>query len=89
MGDTIRMDRFGRIVIPHAVRERYGMGSGSHQFEIIESAEGIVLRPSVTEIPAERHPSGWVVFQSGGDVDPVRAVDEERERRLRGVRGDG
>lgn len=55
-----------------------------------QSAEGIVLRPKPEEIPAERHSSGWIVFQSGEQerIDPVESVEEQRERRRRQVRGD-
>ncbi|MEQ1858247.1 MAG: AbrB/MazE/SpoVT family DNA-binding domain-containing protein [Longimicrobiales bacterium] len=85
------MDRSGRVVIPQSVRERYGLVNDSYRLEVRETAEGIVLRPSPEEIPAERHPTGWVVFRSGGEavVDPVRAVEEERERRHRRVRDEG
>lgn len=91
MGETIKMDGSGRVVIPQAIRERYGLVAGSYRLEIRESPEGIVLRPKPEEIPAERHSSGWVVFRSGEEetVDPVRSIDEERERRHEQVRGDG
>lgn len=91
MSKSIKMDGAGRIVIPQGIRERYGLGKGSHRLEIFESPEGIVLRPAAEEIPAERHPSGWVVFRSGVEqrIDPSRAVEEERERRHRQVRGNG
>lgn len=85
------MDPSGRVVIPRMVRERYGLLDGSYRLELSESVEGIVLRPVPEEIPAERHESGWVVFQSGDEetVDPVEAVEEERERRHGRVRGHG
>lgn len=91
MSKPIKMDRSGRVVIPLAIREKYGLDRGSHQLEIFESAEGIVLRPAAEEIPAERHPSGWVVFRSSSKegIDPSQAVEEERERRHRQVRGNG
>jgi len=90
MATTIKMDRSGRIVIPQAVRERYGLLEGAARLEVRESAEGIVLRPLPEEIPAERHSSGWIVFRSSEEeaTDPVPSVEEERERRHRQVRGD-
>lgn len=89
MRKTIKMDRAGRVVIPRGIREKYGLGEGSHRLEVVESIEGIVLRPSPEVIPAERHASGWVVFRSGDEetTDPARAVAEERERRHRRVSG--
>lgn len=87
---TIKIDASGRVVIPQDVRERYGLLEGAGRLEVRESAEGIVLRPLAEEIPAERHPSGWVVFRSSDEesIDPVQAIDEERERRHAQVRGD-
>jgi bifunctional DNA-binding transcriptional regulator/antitoxin component of YhaV-PrlF toxin-antitoxin module len=91
MNQTVKMDRYGRVVIPLAVRERYGLLDDGYQLEIQESAEGIMLRPKPEDIPAERHASGWVVFRSGEEetIDPVQTIEEERERRDRQVRGDG
>jgi bifunctional DNA-binding transcriptional regulator/antitoxin component of YhaV-PrlF toxin-antitoxin module len=90
MDNTIKMDRYGRVVIPQVVRERYGLVEGSsYDLEIRESPEGIVLRPAFEEIPVERDPSGWLIFQSGEEdnVDPVEAVQDAREQRDREVRG--
>lgn len=86
---TVKMDRAGRVVIPRVIREKYGLVDGGFRLEVLESVEGILLRPSLQEIPAERHSSGWVVFRSGDleSVDPSRAVAEERERRQRRVMG--
>ena len=83
MTKSIKMDASGRVVIPRPIREKYGLTGCSHRLDILESPEGIVLRPWVEEIPAERDASGWVVFRSGAQdsVDPNRAVAEERERR--------
>lgn len=89
MKKTIKMDRAGRVVIPLVIREKYGLVDGSHRLEVSETVEGIVLRPTPEEIPAERHASGWVVFRSGDreTIDPSKAVAEERERRHRRVVG--
>jgi bifunctional DNA-binding transcriptional regulator/antitoxin component of YhaV-PrlF toxin-antitoxin module len=88
---TIHMDPSGRLVIPQAVRERYDLADGAYSLELIESEDGIVLRPKPEEVPAEAHPSGWIVFRSGDaeTIAPARIVTEERERRSRRVRGDG
>lgn len=90
MSKTIKMDRSGRVVIPQDVRDRYGLLEGAAKLEVRESAEGIILRPLPEEIPADRHASGWIVFRSSQeeDSDPVHAVEEERERRHRELRGD-
>ncbi len=87
---TITMDRAGRVVVPLAVREKYGLTGGAYSLEVCESAEGILLRPHLVDVPAERHPSGWVVFRSSDEetTDPDAAVEAHRERRQREVRGE-
>ena len=90
MSKTIKMDPAGRVVIPRDIREKLGLGSGSHQLDVEDTPEGIVLRPKVEEIPVERHSSGWIVFRSGGDEtgDPIQAVEESRAGRQRHLTGD-
>jgi bifunctional DNA-binding transcriptional regulator/antitoxin component of YhaV-PrlF toxin-antitoxin module len=87
MSRTIKMDRAGRLVIPRNTRERYGLIDGTHDLEIEETAEGILLHPRGEDIPATRHASGWVVFRSGEteSIDPVATVAQSRERRHRGI----
>lgn len=90
MSKTIRMDASGRIVVPLAVRERYGLADGAYNLELHEGADGILLRPELEEIPADRHESGWVVFRSEGEevADPSDVVERDREARHRALRGD-
>lgn len=88
MGITITMDKAGRIVLPRVVRERLGL-SGPAQLELVDAPDGVVLRPVGPEVPVSRDPSGWVVFHSdvadpaAPPVDPVAAVEAERNRRIR------
>ena len=83
------MDAAGRIVVPKALRERYGLVDGVYELEASDSPEGIVLRPKGEAVPSVRRPSGWIVFTSGPEatVDPVAAVTEERRRRQDHVAG--
>jgi AbrB family looped-hinge helix DNA binding protein len=89
MSETIRMDRTGRVVIPRRIREAFGIEGGAFDLAIEASDDGIVLRPAAGAIPARRHRTGWVVFDSGDpeSVDPVAAVSDERRRRQRTVTG--
>jgi bifunctional DNA-binding transcriptional regulator/antitoxin component of YhaV-PrlF toxin-antitoxin module len=84
------MDRVGRLVLPRATRERYGLVDGTHALDLEETADGILLSPRGEAIPATRHASGWIVFRSGepGSIDPTHAVTQSRERRHRSVAGD-
>ena len=90
MTKTIKMDRAGRVVIPRATRERYGLADRAHELEVEETVDGIVLRPRGEEASLERHPSGWLVFRSEepDTLDPVRAVNQSRERRHRTISED-
>ncbi len=87
------MDKAGRIVLPRAIRERLGL-SGPAQLELVDAPDGVVLRPVGPDVPVTRDPSGWVVFHSdtadpaSPAVDPVAAVDAERNRRTRRTTGE-
>ncbi len=93
MAITVTMDRAGRIVVPRQVRERFGLTGASHEMELIEEPDCIVLRPAGTEVPAARDASGCVVFHSDSDsvpresIDPVALVEKERESRVRKLFG--
>ena len=82
------MDKAGRIVLPRVIRERLGL-TGPAQLELVDAPDGIVLRAVGADVPVTRDPSGWVVFHSDAvdptakPIDPVSAVEEERNRRIR------
>ena len=92
MAITITMDKAGRIVLPRVIRERLGL-TGPAQIELVDAADGVVLRAVGSDVPTSRDPTGWVVFHSDTSdtaakpIDPVAAVEEERQRRIRGTTG--
>jgi AbrB family looped-hinge helix DNA binding protein len=92
MSLTIPMDRAGRVVLPKAVRERFGLAGVAHELEVVESPDGILLRPVGADVPVTRDASGWVVFHSetdgGAPLDPVALIDEERTHRIREIAGE-
>jgi len=90
MSYTIGMDAAGRLVLPKAVRERYGLLPGAHELEATDTPDGIILRPKVEAAPLIRSESGWMVFQSdkGEVMDPVAAVEATRLERFRVVAGE-
>jgi bifunctional DNA-binding transcriptional regulator/antitoxin component of YhaV-PrlF toxin-antitoxin module len=83
------MDAAGRLVVPKALRERYGLVGGVYDLEASDTPEGIVLRPKGDTVPVVRRPSGWVVFTSGAEatVDSVAEIERERRRRHDSVTG--
>ena len=78
-----RVDEFGRIVIPKAIRSRLGLKRGS-VLEIDERGEGIVLRPGTAEPPV-RVSKGVLVFTGAPAGDLAHALDLHRDERLRSV----
>jgi AbrB family looped-hinge helix DNA binding protein len=86
-GMQVTIDQAGRIVVPKAVRERLGLHKGS-ELELKESPEGIVLQPvERTSALARRNGRLVIVARPPKDFDPVRAVEEDREERMRYIGG--
>ena len=89
---TIGMDSAGRLVLPKRIRERYGLADGRHEIDVLDTPDGILLRPRAEFVKVERTAGGWMVFQSaetdGESIDPVAAIQSERERRHRDVTGE-
>jgi AbrB family looped-hinge helix DNA binding protein len=86
MAIIVTMDRTGTVVIPPAVRERYGLTGDGDQVEVVERSCEIVLRPVPALQQTTRDDSGWVVFRSDptdAPLDPVDTVNRERDRRVR------
>ena len=86
-GMTLKIDKAGRIVVPKPVRERLGLQAGM-DLEASEGPDGILIRP------AERRPSlvrkGRFLVHTGElpvGYDILKAIDEDREERIRKVWG--
>jgi AbrB family looped-hinge helix DNA binding protein len=84
---TVKIDKAGRIVVPKPIRDRLGLHEGS-DLEIEETPEGVMLKP-VEERSAMVKKRGLWVFT--GKVppgwDPVKAVEDAREERIRDIWG--
>jgi AbrB family looped-hinge helix DNA binding protein len=81
------VDRFGRVVVPKALRVRLGLRAGT-EVDIEEAADGgLSLRPVAGESPLAVR--GGVLVFTGAAVedleDAVAAGREERARRLSGM----
>lgn len=83
----VTMDQAGRIVVPKAVRERFGLHKDS-ELELEESADGIVLKPIAEEAMWVRK-NGRLVFRGSpaGRIDWNRLVEQDREERMRKIGG--
>ena len=96
---TVKMDKFGRILIPKAVREARGLKPGD-EFEIgqeVSPSEGLQLKPIQRLRSARVDVDGplpvWTYVEEGGrevvpDVDwveVIRGLREERSDRAAGL----
>ena len=84
---TLKVDKAGRVVLPKPVRDRLGLHAGS-DLEMRETADGIVLRPADQKPSMIKKGSFWVhtgKIPPGYDI--LKAIDEEREERIRKIWG--
>lgn len=85
MIDFLSLDRAGRVVIPKAIRDRYGLHAGQ-ELELVDTGEELHLRPRREYAATTERPNGWIVFTDPvpDGFDVVAAIDDVRERRMRG-----
>jgi len=83
----VSIDKAGRIVVPKAVRERYGLHAGT-DLELEETGRGIVLSPVESE-PALVRQNGVLVYTGkiAPGVDHTKLVEYDREERMREIGG--
>ena len=80
----VTLDKFGRVVIPKAVREHLGLGPGT-VLDIEEGEEeGILLRPR-RPVPDLVEEDGVLVFTGEPTADLEAAVERQRQNRSRQV----
>ena len=84
---TLTMDKAGRIILPKSLRDRLGLHAGSN-LDVVETPDGIRLKPVEAE-PLMVKKDGLLVYT--GKVPPgfdvVRAVEDDREARIREIGG--
>lgn len=84
MPHVLYVDRAGRLVIPKAVRERYGLWPGE-PLELIEGGDELRLRLQSMHTAVRRDADGGISFDGDlpPDFDIVGAVDAVRAARTR------
>ena len=81
----LTVDKFGRILIPKALRDDFNLTAGA-LLDIEEKADQIVLKP-VQERPAVMQKKGFLVY-TGKPVGCIEDIaKQERENRLRKISG--
>ena len=84
---TLKIDRAGRIVLPKPIRDRLGLRSGS-DLEIQETPDSVVLKPVARKPSLVRKGSFWVhTGELPAGYDILRAIDEDRDERMRKAAG--
>lgn len=79
---SITIDRAGRIVVPKAMRERFGLHPGT-ELEIEAEADGLRLRARDSG-PSFIEKDGVIVHHAAGpamDIDVAAYINREREGR--------
>lgn len=76
----LALDKFGRMVLPKAIREDFGLVPGD-RLEATEQGDCIVLRP-VREHAVVKSKEGVLVFSGVASGNVAGAVSAAREDRL-------
>jgi AbrB family looped-hinge helix DNA binding protein len=82
----LKIDKFGRVVIPKKLREHLGVGL-SLKVEVKETPDGILLKP-VRRASGLMMKDGILIHRGGGDENHINwntLVEEEREERIRHI----
>ena len=84
---TLKIDSAGRIVVPKPIRDRLGLRAGA-DIEVIETPDGIVLKPSVDQPSIQKVNGLWVhLGRTPSNFDWDRFTQEEREEQSRRILG--
>jgi AbrB family looped-hinge helix DNA binding protein len=85
---NLRLDKMNRLVVPKAVRDRFGLSPGK-ELELLVEPDGIRLRP-VSVPPALAEVEGLLVCTSEIPIeawDLTAFIQKEREGRSRELGG--
>lgn len=80
----VKMDDFGRIVIPKEVRDRFELHSGS-RLDVEETPEGLLFKPVEADSGLVWRNGQFVVTGPLTGMDCVRLVHEDREARIKQI----
>jgi AbrB family looped-hinge helix DNA binding protein len=82
----LKVDKFGRVVLPKKIREHLGVGL-SLKVEVKETPEGILLKP-VRRESGLMMKDGILIHRGGGDDRQINwdtLLEDEREERIRHI----
>ncbi len=84
MGEAVKIGKRGTVVIPVAVRKRFGLEEGSLVL-VEESADGVLLRPAVAmpvEMYSLKEKAAFLLENAVDEQDYARAAAAVREMGL-------
>lgn len=86
----VTIDQAGRIVVPKAIRERFGLHKNS-VLNLEEGPEGIVLKPAGSTTELVRDEQGWLTVRGPllKDFDIDEAIREARDERFADLKLEG
>ena len=76
----VAVDKFGRVVLPKLIRNRFGLEAGS-ELDIVENAGMIILKIIDERPPLEIH-DGLLVFTGKAHGNLEDAISRDRGDRL-------
>ena len=87
MATELTIGKAGRLVIPKPVRERLGLRAGS-KVKMTEHQRAVTFEPLESE-PSLKRKKGILVHtgKAPPGFDVVRAIEEDREERIRHILG--
>lgn len=82
MARSLAVDRLGRVVLPKALRDRYGLAGGA-ELELTDTGDGILLTPRRATTALTRLKNGFPVLSLPGRtaVDLGALIEQTREER--------
>jgi AbrB family looped-hinge helix DNA binding protein len=82
----VTIDKFGRILIPKALRDRLGLGPGS-RLKVTATSEEIALQPTGTK-PVLEICEGVLIYQGEVDGESEGLLEAIRDERIRDLGGE-
>lgn len=74
------VDKFGRVVLPKALREEHGLGPGE-RVDVEERPECLILRPAHRR-SVVTNKDGLLVFRGSAEGDLTQALARHRQERM-------
>jgi len=78
-----KIDGAGRVVIPAAIRRAFGIGAGGGELELVDTPDGVLLRPIEPSATVSEE-QGLTVVALGRPVqqqEVADAISRDREQR--------